>query len=233
MPNAQLNSYFRPNIFKTMLESFRSPDAPPINFKTDDELRFIIDNREKYLPESVLGAVEVLKERGAEFSDEEERVVREDMQARIEIANNIPLYTSIFSDDYKNCLVEDPDAFQFYSKRVIKVFTFFFGVLFGSILMAINIGKTKNSTGVISVLLFGLVLTVAESILGYNFGGGSGLTILLAFVNSYLIDLLFWKRYIGNTSLYTARKFWVPLVIGVLVYAGIVALIITNGVPLH
>ena len=233
LTNHYLNPYFRPNIITTMLESFRSPDAPPINFKTDEELRFIIDNREKYLPESVLGAAAVLKERGKELSEEEDRVVREDMQARLEIANSSPAYTSLFSDSYKNCLVEDPEAYQFYSRRIIKIFTFFFGVFFGSIMMAINIGKTKNQAGVFSVLLFGLFLTIIESVIGYYSGGGTGVTIIVAFINSYLIDYLFWDKYIGNSTLYTARKYWVPLIVGILIYAGIVAMIVASGVPLR
>lgn len=69
-----------------MLTSFRRPDATSLNYKTDAELRYIIDNRENYLPESVLGAMTELKNRGTQFSDEEMRVVEEDMQARMDIA---------------------------------------------------------------------------------------------------------------------------------------------------
>ena len=100
-------------------------------------------------------------------------------------------------------------------------------------MLAINIGKTRNQSGVFAVLLFGLFLTIIESVIGYFSGGGTGVTVIVAFINSYLIDFLFWNKYIGNSSLYTARKYWVPLIIGVLIYVGIFALIVASGVPLH
>src|SRR5437879_2079490 len=113
-----------------MLTSFLQPNAPDAAIKSDTELRYCIDNREKYLPESVLTAVAELQGRGVEFSEEEIRVIEEDMQARTEIAASSKIgYGSLFNDGYKNCLIEDPDAYSFYSKRVIKAFTFFFGVL--------------------------------------------------------------------------------------------------------
>src|ERR1700757_2761716 len=119
-----------------MLTSFRRPDATPLNYKTDTELRYIIDNRENYLPESVLGAMAELKHRGKEFSDEEVRVVEEDMQARMDIAVSAAQSSSFFADSGRDLQVKDPDGYQFYSRRVIKAFTFFFSPVFGAILMA-------------------------------------------------------------------------------------------------
>src|SRR3569623_1843876 len=147
-----------------MLTSFRRPDATPLNYRTDTELHVIIDNRENYLPESVLGAMAELKHRGTEFSDEEVRVVEEDMQARIEIADSATQSYAFFTDSGNDLQVEDPDAYSFYSRRVIRALSFF-SLLFGAILMAMNIGKTKNSMGVISALLLGLSVTFLENYL--------------------------------------------------------------------
>jgi len=212
-----------------MLTSFIRPDAPPVNTKSDEELHHIIDNREKYLPESVLAAMAELKKRGTEFSDEGIRVVEEDMQTRIEIANTTSAFAGLYNDNIKNSLVEDPEAYSFYSKRIIKVFTFFFGILFGSIMMAMNIAKTKNQGGVFITLLFGIGLTVVEGVIGYNVSGGSALTFVIAFLNVYLIEALFWNRYIGKTALYRARKYWVPLIIGLVLYCILIAAIISGG----
>jgi hypothetical protein len=197
-----------------MLTSFRRPDATPLSYKTDTELRYIIDNRENYLPESVLGAMEQLKNRGTEFSDEEVRVVEEDMQARMEIAANAAQSSNFFADSGRDLQVEDPDAYVFYSRRVIKAFTFFFSPVFGAILMAMNMSKAKDYAGISRVILFGLGLIIAENIIVAAIGLNASINIIVAFLNAYLIDLLFWDKYIGKATLYKPRSFWVPLIVG-------------------
>jgi len=205
-----------------MLTSFLRPDAPPPSSYSDEELMERIDNRENYLPATVLNAVAELQRRGHEFSEEELRVINEDMQARMEIVNgNTPAF-GIINDNYKDALVEDPDAYEFYSRRVVKVFTFFFSAFFGAILMAINIGKTRDYNGVILVLVFGLGISVVEQTLAAAIGLGAGATIFFAFINASLIDALFWNRYIGNTTLYKARTYLAPLIIGLLLTAIVV-----------
>jgi len=199
-----------------MLTSFIRPDASPVNTKLDTELRQCIDNREKYLPESVFAAISELKRRGVEFTEEEERVIREDMQARMEIAENSGPGYGIFSGGYKYALVDDLDAYSFYSRRVIKVFTFFFSAIFGSIMMAMNIWKTKNTTGVTLVLLFGITVTIIENIIATRLNANASSNIFFAIINAYLIDILFWNKYIGKSTLYRARSYQIPLIIAII-----------------
>jgi hypothetical protein len=214
-----------------MLTSFLRPDAPDAASKRDEELRYCIDNRERYLPESVLTAMAELQSRGIEFSEEETKVIQEDMQAREDIAANSKMgYGSLFNDGYKDCLVQDPDAYSFYSKRVIKGFTFFFGVFFGSILMAINLGKTKNQAGMLLVLLFGTGLSVIEVAIAKNAHLGSAINILFALVNTALMEFLFWNRYIGKVALYSARSYRTPLSIALILVVFILIAIIKSGV---
>ena len=215
-----------------MFTSFRRPDAPPLNYKTDAELRYIIDNRENYLPESVLGAMTELKSRGTQFSDEEVRVVEEDMQARMEIAANAAQSTSFFADGGTDLQVEDPDAYVFYSRRVIKAFSFF-SLFFGCILMAMNLAKTKNYAGVMRVILFGLGISFLENylVLSGIVPGSAGIIIMV--INSFLIDLLFWNQYIGKATLYKARPFWIPLIIGLALIAFTVTAIYTGQIKMQ
>lgn len=214
-----------------MLTSFIRPDAEPASYKTSEQLRYIIDNRENYLPESVLAAVDVLQGRGVEFSDEELQVIREDMQARTEIASDSRPSFGLFADNYKNVLVKDPDAYEFYSRRVIKAFTFFFGPVFGSVMMAMNIGKTGDNGGVALVLAFGVGVNIVEGIIAGGAGIGSSITVIFSFVNMALMDALFWNKYIGNTTLYKARKYWVPLAIGVILLGLVIWAIFSGTIP--
>jgi hypothetical protein len=212
-----------------MLTSFRRPDATPLSYKTDAELHYIIDNRENYLPESVLGAMDELKNRGTEFSDEEVRVVEEDMQARMEIANNAAQSSSFFADSGRDLQVEDPDAYPFYSRRVIKAFTFFFSPVFGAILMAMNISKTRNGAGMFQVIVFGFGMILVDNLIVAYAGLNASFNVVLSFVNAYLIDMLFWDKYVGKATLYKPRSFWVPLIIGLALSALLLAAIYYQG----
>lgn len=67
--------------------------------RTDDELMERIDNRQKYMPETVEASLAELQHRGKEFSDEEIRYIKEDMQARRRNAALINGALGIFNGD--------------------------------------------------------------------------------------------------------------------------------------
>jgi hypothetical protein len=50
--------------------------------RSNQELIERIDNRQKYMPETVEASLAELQSRGHEFSDEEVKVIREDTQAQ-------------------------------------------------------------------------------------------------------------------------------------------------------
>jgi hypothetical protein len=174
-----------------------------------------------------------LKNRGTQFSDEEVRVVEEDMQARTEIANNAAQSSTFFADSGRDLQVNDPDAYVFYSRRVIKAFTFFFSPVFGAILMAMNMAKAKQNEGISRVILFGIGIIVAENIIVAAIGLSASINIIVAFLNAYLIDLLFWDKYIGKATLYKPRSFWVPLIIGLAISALLVVTLLQQASGSH
>jgi hypothetical protein len=199
-----------------MLDSFIRPDAPNPQFKTDDELRYIIDNREKYLPESVEIAVAELQHRSVEFSDEEITVINEDMQARRQLANVREMSRGIFAGSTKNIYVEDPDAYVLYTRQVIRVFAILCSTLFASILMAVNIGKTKNTVGVISVVGFGLFFTTAQIFIASATKMGTPFTFICGIAGAYCLDYFFWSKYIGYNALFKPSTYWIPAIVAVL-----------------
>lgn len=197
--------------------------------KSDDELHNCIDNREKYLPESVEAAVAELQSRGVEFSEEELRVITEDMQARRDLAETPSVGFGAFNSRDKNNLVEDPEAPALYSRSAIYVFSVLFSVLFGSVMLAINISKTPNRNKAIWVVLYGLGYTIATILIGLNFNLNSSFSIVLGIAGAYLMEALFWNRYIGNSTLYRKRPIWIPLIIALAIAIPAVYLIITYG----
>ncbi|MGZ3752354.1 MAG: hypothetical protein ACXVB0_06770 [Mucilaginibacter sp.] len=206
-----------------MLNSSLRPDAISASYKSDEELQYSIDNREKYLPESVEAALTELQNRGKAFSDEEILVINEDMQARRQLTLTANTSMGMLGGSSKNNMVEDPDAYSFYSRQVIRIFTFFFGALFGSIMMAINVGKTKNQNGVFMVILFGVAFTILQVfiVMAANLKGSST-GIIFGIAASFAIDYLFWDRYIGNETLYRAKPFWIPLIIALVLAAMVI-----------
>ncbi|MDB5124699.1 MAG: hypothetical protein JWP94_2828 [Mucilaginibacter sp.] len=197
--------------------------------KSDEELHNCIDNRDKYLPESVEAAVAELQNRGVVFLDEELKVISEDMQARREIAESGTGIFGIFNTGWNNNMVEDPDAPVFFSKRAIFAFSVLFSVFFGSILLAINVSKTKNRGRAILVVLYGLGFTLLQGILLRSYPIDPIISLMSSIIGAYIMDNLFWNRFVGNSTLYRSRPIWVPLIIGIAIVASYLIMLKSYG----
>jgi hypothetical protein len=194
---------------------------------SDQELKERIENRPKYLPETVEASLTELKSRGVEFTDEELRIIDEDLAAQRENALS-PKTTGAFSKDYKVNIVDDEAAPYFYSKRAIYVFSFFCGALFGSILLAINLSKIKRYKQIAWVLLFGGGFTAITLFIGSYYNAGSTFGVFCGIISANVMDYLFWNRFIGNEIFYRARPIWVPLIIAISFLALVFAAIVLN-----
>lgn len=197
--------------------------------KTDEELHSCIDNREKYLPETVEAAVDELQHRGIVFSDEELKVIGEDMQARREIAESGTGIFGVFNTGWNNNMVDDPDAPAMFSKRAIFAFSVLFSVFFGSILLAVNVNKTRHRAKLILVLLYGLAFTLGQGLLLRAYALDPIISLISSIIGAYIMDNLFWNNYIGNSTLYKARPIWIPLVIGLAIVIPYLIVLINSG----
>jgi hypothetical protein len=195
---------------------------------SDQELKERIENRPKYLPETIEASIAELHNRGVEFSDEELQVINEDLVAQREnasLSNN----GNGFKSTYKNNIVEDLDAPFFYSRRALFFFSFGFGALFGSIMLAINLSKIKNRKGMFWILLFGVGFTILQAILMNYANPGSSPGALFGILSGFCIDYIFWPLLIGKSTMYRARPIWTPLIIGIVLGALVVWSIISGG----
>jgi hypothetical protein len=197
--------------------------------KSDEELYECIDNREKYLPESVEAAVEELQIRGAKFTEEELMVIAEDMQARRDLAAEGQTSFGMLNNGEKDLQIEDPDALYLFSKRAILVFSVLFSVAFASVLMAINVSKTPHRGKAGWVVLFGFGFTTVVAVLAQYLNLSSAFSVLTGFGGAYLLDLLFWNKYIGNTTLYRLRPVWGALLIAIAIVIPLVFFLIKYG----
>jgi hypothetical protein len=193
--------------------------------RTDDELMERVENRQKYMPETIEASVEELQYRGKTFSDEELSYIKADVAARRKNAATAINRMSLFNSDFKYTIVQDPDAPSLYSRRVIYIFTVLMGALFGAIMMAININKT-NRKGVWPVILFGVAFLTVQIFIGERFITGSVefYGLVCGIVAAYCLNYFFWNRYIGNTAFYRVKMAWGPLVILVVILGLLIAL---------
>src|SRR6202012_5990552 len=111
--------------------------------------------------------------------DEELDVINQDLKAQrenAELSGSAP--RGLINSNYKYCLVEDPAAPGLYLRRAVISFSIFMGALFGSIMLAIDSGKIKNTRGIFFSLLFGITFTALQ-VLGAQFANvGSSYTVL-------------------------------------------------------
>jgi hypothetical protein len=133
-----------------------------------------------------------------------------------------------FNCNAKNVIIKDPEAPLLYSRQALNAFTIFCGALFGSILLAINVTKTKNHSKAVWVVIFGVVFTALQIYILRRFASqsSSSWAIVGGFIAAGLLDSFFWKRYIGYSTFYRARPIWIPLIIAIVVFGLIIAVII-------
>ena len=110
----------------------------------------------------------------------------------------------------------------YYSTKAIYAFTILVGVLFGSIMMAINCNNTPSKKGVWQIIVFGVLFTAAQfyalSLIGKSANSGA---IVFNFIGAAVLKQYFWDKYIGNVP-YSKKPVWIPVIIAVVLVALVV-----------
>ena len=191
----------------------------PIDFKemmskmSDYEVNGYIENRKNYTQEAVESAILELKNRGREFSEEEtSEILKQFNKKKVE---NRESYAS--DSGWKKNVVIDKDAPEFYSEKAIYLFSVIFSIIFGSILMAINLSKTENKKGVFEVLGFGVLFFTLQVYLLSMIAISTMFTFVFSSVGALILNYYFWRKYIGAGTKYRAKSIWVPLIIGIVI----------------
>jgi len=199
---------------------------------TTEELTERIDNRKNYLPETVEAAVAELKHRKHAFSDDELSTIDDDIDLQRKNAAMVDGRLGFFNSTAKNVIVKDREAPSLYSRQALYVFTVLCGALFGSIMLAVNVGKTKKPRNAVWVILFGIAFTALQVFVISTYarpGSGSSGAIIGGIIAAYTLDFLFWKPFIGYSTFYRARPIWVPLIIALVIVGLLIAAVIVGG----
>ncbi len=149
---------------------------------TDEQLGNYIEQRHRFNSDIVFAALIELQKRGRIFSDEEVQQIYADIEIKPgeEKKQQEP---AAFVNEYA-------DAPEYYSPLLIRVFSVLFSVLFGAVMMAINLSRANEKKAAVQVVVFGLIYTFALIIVGSFLPGGSGgIGIILNFAGGFMINI--------------------------------------------
>jgi len=193
-----------------------------VTSKTTEELREIAVNFDMYRGALVAAAKQELTNRGIELTDEEKAKIEEKKNIRRQEAiSNVDSNKTwnSFLVKWKINIVDDVNAPQLYSRQVINIFSILFSVLFGGILLAINLKTVNNKKAIFPVLAFSILYTgLVVFILNLIPGSTTTLTVVFNLLGAIVLYNFFWGKYIGKEFQYRTKPFWFPLVIGVAIF---------------
>jgi hypothetical protein len=112
-------------------------------------------------------------------------------------------------------VVSDENAPAYYSRTAIYFPSAIFSVLFGAILLAINLRKTEAKKDAWKVIAFAILFMGLQLVLISLLPGPrkDGVNILSNLIGAGLLDRFFWKKYIGEDTEYRAKPIWIPLIV--------------------
>ena len=193
-----------------------------VESKTIEELREIAVNFDMYRGALVAAAKQELINREIELTDEEKAKIEQKKNKRkqdaIASADSIKPWNSFFVK-WKINIVDDVNAPQLYSRQVINIFSVLFSVLFGGILLAINLKTANNKKAIFPVLAFSVLYTgLTVFILNLIPGNTTPLTVAFNLLGALVLYNFFWGKYIGKEFQYRTKPFWIPLIIGIVLF---------------
>jgi hypothetical protein len=214
------------HIKKTKYYKMENKFTESVKLRTDDELKEILIDFNKYQKDLIDAAKEELNLRNIELIDEEKQKIENlKVQVRQELKEEAKLYKPIglFRSNWKKNIVDDPEAPQLYSRQVINVFSILFSVLFGGILLAINLKNTNNKKAILPVLLFSGTFTgLLMYVLSFVPGSTTPFTIACNLIGAMVLYNYFWWKYIGKDFKYRTKPFWIPLIIAIVIFGFII-----------
>ena len=193
---------------------------------SDSELEKYLKPESRFVPEAIQFAYEILKERGKQFSEIETNRIENLINSKIESEKtNEPIY----KNGWDKNLTENDNAIELYTNKLIWIFSIASGVIFRTVLQAINYRKVKNNNGLIFTILFGILYTIFQiyisSYVEENFPNfqarGRSLTFILSGIGATGLFVIREKIFEIKNE-YKAKSFVAPLIISILIYIPII-----------
>ncbi len=120
----------------------------------------------------------------------------------------------------------DTPAPVIYSSRAIAIFTFLLTPLFGGIMAYQNLVRVGKKNNAIQVLIAGFAWVIAIGVLHFYITLPQTFSYALNFAAAWGMGYYVNSVYIPGHQNMPKRKIWVPLAIGVVLYAIIISLVV-------
>ncbi|SEH44605.1 hypothetical protein [Chryseobacterium culicis] len=123
------------------------------------ELEAYLKEGNRFVPEAVQMAFEILEERGRVFSEQEKTAIQQFIQYKKEQEE---AKRAEEVEVWKDYITEDPEAIQLYSRMTIFVSSILFSTIPGAILLSLNLIKLKKYFSAILTMAFGMLFFIFQ-----------------------------------------------------------------------
>jgi len=182
--------------------------------KSDSDLERIVNDKETFVEQARIAAIEILKERNRQT----ESTLKAENEMIIAEERKVVAQQKLVEQEEKNsCVTDDPNAPELYSKRVIVIFTAMFATIFGTVLMMHNLKEVGNIKARTQVLVFGILYTITSILIINALNTQTNVAILLNFCGAAILTEFFWDKHLGKRIKYRKRSWVKPAIISVLI----------------
>lgn len=185
---------------------------------SDTELEKYLKDGNRFVPEAVQVALEILKERGRTFTTEEETAVFQLIQRKKEAEE---LKRSEEKELWKDHITEDHNAIRLFPRDLIFIISITLGTIPGAVLLGLNFIKLKKYLAAGITIVFGFAFLFIQSFLIsliYMLSSKDSFTIrkspeFIVAGAGALILLGFWVLFTPKKLPYRAASYIFPIII--------------------
>jgi len=190
-----------------------------LNKLSNKELENYLNSENRFVPEAVHMAFEILEERGRVFTEAEKIHIQNIIQHKkqTEAAKKHEE-----TEDWKDHITNDPSAVKLYSRTLILVSSFFLGTFFGAVLLSLNFLKLKKYIPAAFTFLFGTIY-IPLQYYAYNFLVENNLVTssrhspeILPVIAGPIILIIIWVTTMPKRIVYRSQSYLFPIILAVI-----------------
>ncbi len=186
-----------------------------LNKLSSTELEGYLSPENRFVPETVQIAFEILNDRGHVFTEAEKINIQNIIQHKKETE---AAKKHEETEDWKDHITNDPSAVKLYSRTLILVSSFFLGTFFGAVLLSLNFLKLKKYVPAVFTFLFGMIYVPLQYYV-YNFLIENHLATTsryslenLPIIAGPLILIVIWVTTMLKRIVYRPQSFLFPII---------------------
>lgn len=178
------------------------------------ELENYLQEGNRFVPEAVQIAFEILLERGRIFTEQEKADIQQLIQhKKHEEEAKKKEETEVWQDH----VTDDPHAVKLYSRTAILVISIFFSTIPASILLSLNLIKLKKYPAAILILVYGFLFFILQKYIllsNFDFTSPSRYSPEIGIIAAGAIGLIFlWVTTVPKKLPYRPESYLLPVIL--------------------